>query len=713
MLEFKQWKGFKGTAWKEDIDVVSFIKENYKPYEGSDEFLVGATDATTKLWDKIMEYTIEERKRGGVYDADTDIVSSVTSHGAGYIEKDLEQIVGIQTDELFKRAIMPYGGIRMAVKANEAYGFKVSDSIIETFTKYRKTHNQGVFDAYDEEIRMARRAGVITGLPDTYGRGRIIGDYRMLALYGADELIEEKKRQFELVGKTFSEAMVRRREELNEEMRALMDIKKLGEIYGLDVSKPSTTSKEAVQAVYLAYLAVIKQNNGAAMSFGRLEAFLDIYFERDFANGTLTETEAQELIDHLVMKLRIVKFMRPEEYNTLFTGDPIWATWSIGGQAIDGRTLVTRTAFRVVHTLGNMGPAPEPNLTVLWSKQLPVSFKNFCSKYSIMYSSIQYENDDLMRETHGDDYAIACCVSPMKVGKQMQFFGARTNLPKALLYSMNGGVDEIKGVQVTPKFIPITSDEALDYDEVMDRYLQTLEWTAEMYVRALNVIHYMHDKYYYESTQMAFYSKDVYRFFATGVAGLSVAADSLSAIKYAKVFPKRNENGIIIDFKIEGDFPKFGNDDERVDSIASDLVKRFMNMIRKQPVYRDSEPTLSVLTITSNVVYGKKTGATPDGRPAHAPFAPGANPMHDRDSSGAVASLASVAKIPFKHAADGISNTFSIIPGALGKSDEFVVLPSSALSSALEVGEAGVVGYAANAEGKYDDQKTIEENEEK
>ena len=709
-MKSKQWDGFKGQGWQNEIDVQSFIRQNYIPYTGSSEFLVGATDSTNKLWDKIMEFTKKERENGGVLDADYDIVSTVTSHKAGYIDKSLEKIVGLQTDELFKRAIMPYGGIRMAVKANEAYGFKVSPDIVEKFTKYRKTHNQGVFDAYDEEIRMARRTGVITGLPDTYGRGRIIGDYRRIALYGLDRLMEDKKEQFNQTGKTFSEAMVRRREEINEELRAMQDIKTMGEFYGLELGRPAANGKEAAQWVYMAYLATIKQNNGAAMSFGRAEAFLDIYFERDLANGTFTEEEVQEIIDHLVMKLRIVKFMRPEEYNLLFSGDPVWATWSLGGQGIDGRTLVTKTAFRVVHTLHNMGPAPEPNITVLWSKNLPQEFKNFCSKYSIMYSSLQYENDDLMRTTHGDDYAIACCVSPMKVGKQMQFFGARTNLPKALLYAINGGVDEIKGYQVSPKFSPITSNEALNYEEVMSKYLQMLEWTAQMYVRALNVIHYMHDKYYYESTQMAFYDKDVERFFATGIAGLSVAADSLSAIKYAKVFPLRNKEGIVTDFKIEGDFPKFGNDDNRVDSIASELVKKFMNMIRQQPVYRDSIPTMSVLTITSNVVYGKKTGATPDGRKTGEPFAPGANPMHDRDSNGAVASLSSVAKIPFKHAADGISNTFSIIPGALGKPDELTVLPSSALNAAISTGEGGVIGYAANAEGKYDDVKTIEEN---
>ncbi len=706
-MKFEQWKGFKPGGWTSEIDVTGFIRDNYKEYVGDDKFLAGPTEATTKLWAKVMKLTKEEIKRGGVWDADEDVISTITSHGAGYLDKNLEKIVGVQTDAPFKRAIMPYGGIRMAFKANEAYGFGVSDRIVDIFSNYRKTHNQGVFDAYDEEIRQARRVGIITGLPDTYGRGRIIGDYRKLALYGTEELIKDKLEQKVRVGNTFSEKMVRRKEEISEEIRALQEIKKLGDIYGLDVSRPAKTAQEAMQATYLAYLAAIKQNNGAAMSFGRNAAFFDIYIERDIAAGILNEKQAQELMDHLVMKLRIVKFMRPEAYNELFSGDPVWATESIGGMGLDGRTLVTKTAFRFIHTLHNMGPAPEPNITVLWSKRLPTNFKHFCSKYSIKYSSLQYENDDIMRLTHGDDYAIACCVSPMKVGKQMQFFGARTNLPKALLYAINGGIDEIKHVQVSPKFSPVIGDGPLDYDSVLEKYYQMLEWVAGMYVRALNIIHYMHDKYYYESAQMAFYDKDVYRFFATGIAGLSVAADSLSAIKYAKVYPIRNKEGIVVDFKVEGDYPKFGNDLDDVDQIAEELVKKFMNMIRKQPVYRDSIPTMSVLTITSNVVYGKKTGATPDGRAAGTPFAPGANPMHDRDSHGAVASLASVAKISFKHAADGISNTFSIVPGALGKQDDFVLLPQSALSGIVNPGEAEAAGFAVNAEGKYDDVHTI------
>jgi len=714
-MDYKGWKGFKGSSWKKDIDVRRFIQENYKPYEGDDSFLAGPTKATDTLWKKVMELTKKEIANGGVLDADEDVVSSLTAHKPGYIDKKLEKIVGVQTDAPFKRAIIPHGGIRMAVKANEVYGFKVSDRIIDIFSNHRKTHNQGVFDAYDEEIRMARRAGIITGLPDTYGRGRIIGDYRRLALYGTDFLIKDKKEQFKQTGKVFSEDMVRRREEISEEIRALQDMAKMAEMHGYDITKPAETAQEAIQATYFGYLAAIKQNNGAAMSFGRNAGFLDIYIERDLEKGLITEEQAQEFIDHLVMKLRIVKFMRPEEYNSLFSGDPVWATESIGGMGVDGRTLVTKTAFRIIHTLHNMGPAPEPNITVLWSRHLPKSFKDFCSKYSIKYSSLQYENDDVMRSTHGDDYAIACCVSPMKVGKQMQFFGARTNLPKALLYALNGGVDELKKVQVGPKFERVTSNKALDFDDVMEKYLAMLEWTAEMYVRALNIIHYMHDKYFYESAQMALYDKDVYRFFATGVAGLSVAADSLSAIKYAKVYPIRDKDGIIVDFKIKGDFPKYGNDDDRVDSMASELVKKFMNMIRKQPTYRNSHPTMSVLTITSNVVYGKKTGSTPDGRKSGEPFAPGANPMHNRDSSGAVASLASVSKIPFKHASDGISNTFSIVPNALGKGDDFIVLPSSELDQCLAGAkgcttcESGTTGYSANAEGKYDDIHTQEE----
>ena len=708
-MKFKEWEGFKSGQWEKEIDTRGFIQLNYAPYEGDDKFLVDATDSTNKLWDIVMDLTKKEIANGGVLEADEKVASGVDTHKAGYLDKNLEKIVGVQTDKPFKRAFMPYGGIRMAVKANEAYGFGADKETVEIFTKYRKTHNQGVFDAYDEDIRNARRAGIITGLPDTYGRGRIIGDYRRVALYGIDYLMEDKISQFKSTPSIMTEANIRRREEMSEEYRALDSMKRMAAEYGYDISKPAKDAKEAIQWTYFGYLAAIKQNNGAAMSFGRNAGFLDIYIQRDIEKGIITEEEAQELIDHLVMKLRIVKFSRPEEYNQLFSGDPVWATESIGGMGLDGRTLVTKTAFRFIHTLHNMGPAPEPNITVLWSKNLPSSFKNFVSKYSILYSSLQYENDDIMRITHGDDYAIACCVSPMKVGKQMQFFGARCNLPKAILYAINGGVDELKKVQISPRFEPILGDGPLDFDEVFKKYDQMLDWVAGIYVSALNIIHYMHDKYYYESAQMALYDKNVTRFFATGVAGISVAADSLSAIKYAKVYPIRDENGVVVDFKIEGDYPKFGNDDDRVDSIAADLTKRFMNKIRRQPVYRDSLPTMSILTITSNVVYGKKTGSTPDGRKSGEPFAPGANPMHDRDSSGAVASLASVSKLPFKHAADGISNTFSIIPGALGKPDEFTVINDLNIS----LGDVEGVGYGSNAEGKYDDVHTIEENKKK
>lgn len=702
-MKYKQWEGFKDGAWTKEVDLRNFIQLNYQPYTGGDSFLVGPTEATNKLWAKVMQLTKEERERGGVWDADEKIVSWIDSHGAGYLDKDLEKIVGVQTDKPFKRAFMPYGGIRMAVKANEAYGYGADEQTVEIFEKYRKTHNQGVFDAYDDEMRLARKVGVITGLPDTYGRGRIIGDYRRVALYGIDFLMKDRIAQYKTTSNIMSEENIRRREELNEEYRALEAMKRMAQAYGYDISQPAQNAKEAIQWLYFGYLAAIKQNNGAAMSFGRNAGFLDIYIQRDIDNGVLTETEAQELIDHLVMKLRIVKFVRPVEYNQLFSGDPVWATESIGGMGIDGRTLVTKTAFRFVHTLSTMGPAPEPNITVLWSKNLPQEFKNFVSKYSILFSSLQYENDDIMRETHGDDYAIACCVSPMKVGKQMQFFGARCNMAKALLYAINGGVDELAMVQVSPRFEPITS-EVLNYDEVMAKYDQLLEWLARLYVNVLNVIHYMHDKYYYESAQMALYDKDVTRFFATGIAGLSVVADSLSAIKYGKVTPIRNEQGVAIDFKIEGDYPKYGNDDDRVDMIAAEVTKSFMNKIRKQQTYRNGIPTMSVLTITSNVVYGKKTGATPDGRKAGVPFAPGANPMHNRDSNGAIASLASVAKIPFKHAADGISNTFSIIPGAIGKEEEFQIVNLDLASlQANSLGDMEEALHGANADGKYDD----------
>lgn len=705
-MKFKQWEGFKGTQWQNEVDVRAFIQANYAPYEGDDSFLAEASESTNKLWAKVMDLTTKERAAGGVLDADTKIVSMIDSHGAGYLDKDLETIVGVQTDAPFKRAFMPFGGIRMAVKANEAYGYGSDENTVEIFEKYRKTHNQGVFDAYDAEMRAAKKAGIITGLPDTYGRGRIIGDYRRIALYGIDFLQQDRLEAYATTGNIMTEAIIRRREELSEEYRALSAMKRMAAAYGFDISQPAKNAKEAIQWTYFGYLAAIKQNNGAAMSIGRNAGFLDIYIQRDIAAGLITEKEAQEMIDHLVMKLRIVKFTRPVEYNQLFSGDPVWATESIGGMGIDGRTLVTKTAFRFIHTLSTMGPAPEPNITVLWSKHLPDGFKHFVSKYSILYSSLQYENDDMMRTTHGDDYAIACCVSPMKIGKQMQFFGARCNLPKALLYTINGGMDELYKNQVGPRFEPISS-EVLNFDEVWTKLDQTLEWLARLYVNTLNVIHYMHDKYYYESAQMALYDKDVHRFFATGIAGLSVIADSLSAIKYAKVSPVRDENGIAIDFKVEGEFPKYGNDDDRVDDLAVAVTKLFMNKIRKQQFYRNGEPTMSVLTITSNVVYGKKTGTTPDGRKSGEPFAPGANPMHNRDSNGAVASLASVAKIPFKHAADGISNTFSIIPGAIGKEDEFTVMNDLSLDSlpVATLADLEDTVASANADGKYDDKQ--------
>lgn len=673
-LRFEQWKGFKKGPWMDEVDTRMFIQMNYKPYDGDDSFLEGPTSATDKLWNMVMELTKEERKRGGVWESDTDVPSTILSHGPGYIDEKLEKVVGVQTDKPFKRGLMPFGGINMAIQANESYGFEVSDKVKEIFSKYRKTHNQGVFDAYTPDMRKIRKSHIVTGLPDTYGRGRIIGDYRRLALYGADYLVEKKLEDSLLIDGEMTEDKIRLREELSEQIRALKDIVAMSKSYGYDVTKPAMNSKEAFQWTYLAYLAAIKQNNGAAMSFGRTATFLDIYIERDIANGVLTEKDAQELVDHMVMKLRIVKFTRTPAYNEIFSGDPIWATESIGGMGIDGRTLVSKNCFRYIHTLSNMGPSPEPNLTILWSKALPEGFKAFCAKYSIMFSSMQYENDDIMRVTHGDDYAIACCVSPMKVGKQMQFFGARTNLAKTLLYAINGGIDEVSKEQISPKFEPVTTgDGPLNYDEIMVKFDNMMTWVADKYVNTLNVIHYMHDKYYYESAEMCFYDTDVHRFFATGIAGLSVVADSLSAIKFAKVFPVRDkETGIVISYKTEGDYPKYGNNDDNVDLIARDVVKKFMNKIRSHVTYRNSEPTMSVLTITSNVVYGKNTGDTPDGRKYGGAFAPGANPMHGRDANGAVASLASVSKLPFKHAADGISNTFSVVPNALGKDDELV-----------------------------------------
>ncbi|AGB17806.1 formate C-acetyltransferase [Thermoanaerobacterium thermosaccharolyticum] len=664
-----EWRGFQEGKWQKTIDVQDFIQKNYTLYEGDDSFLEGPTEKTTILWNKVLELMKEELKKG-VLDIDTKTVSSITSHEAGYIDKDLEEIVGLQTDKPLKRAIMPYGGIRMVKKACEAYGYKVDPAVEEIFTKYRKTHNDGVFDAYTPEIRAARHAGIITGLPDAYGRGRIIGDYRRVALYGIDRLIEEKeKEKLELDYDEFDEATIRLREELTEQIKALNEMKEMALKYGYDISKPAKNAKEAIQWTYFAFLAAIKEQNGAAMSFGRVSTFLDIYIERDLKEGTLTERQAQELMDHFVMKLRMVRFLRTPDYNELFSGDPVWVTESIGGAGVDGRPLVTKNSFRILNTLYNLGPAPEPNLTVLWSKRLPENFKKFCAKVSIDTSSIQYENDDLMRPIYNDDYSIACCVSAMKTGEQMQFFGARANLAKALLYAINGGIDERYKTQVAPKFNPITS-EYLNFDEVMAAYDNMLEWLAKVYVKAMNIIHYMHDKYAYERSLMALHDRDIVRTMAFGIAGLSVAADSLSAIKYAKVKAIRDENGIAVDYEVEGDFPKFGNDDDRVDSIAADIVERFMNKLKKHKTYRNSIPTLSVLTITSNVVYGKKTGATPDGRKAGEPFAPGANPMHGRDTKGAVASMNSVSKIPYDSSLDGISYTFTIVPNALGKEDE-------------------------------------------
>ena len=664
----QEWNSFVRGVWQKEINVRDFIQKNYTPYEGDDSFLAGPTQATKDLWDQVMELSAEERAKGGVLDMDTKIISGITSHGPGYLNKDKEKIVGFQTDKPFKRSLQPYGGIRMAVKACEDNGYHVDPQIVNFFQKHRKTHNDGVFDAYTPEMRACRSSHIITGLPDAYGRGRIIGDYRRVALYGVDRLIEDKQRQKDGTRVIMYSDVTRQREELSEQIKALKELKELGNIYGYDISKPASNVKEAIQWLYFGYLAAVKEQNGAAMSLGRTSTFIDIYAERDLKNGTFTEEEIQEFVDHFIMKLRLVKFARTPEYNALFSGDPTWVTESIGGMGIDGRTMVTKMSFRYLHTLENLGTAPEPNMTVLWSTRLPMNFKRFCAKTSIASSSIQYENDDLMRVTHGDDYAIACCVSSMRVGKEMQFFGARANLAKCLLYAINGGVDEVSKKQVGPKYRPITS-EYLDYDEVMDRFQDMMKWLAQVYVNALNINHYMHDKYCYERIQMALHDKQVKRWFATGIAGLSVVADSLSAIKYAKVKTIRDENGIVVDYEVEGDFPKYGNDDDRVDDIAYTVVKEFMHYIKSNHTYRGSVPTTSILTITSNVVYGKNTGSTPDGRKAGEAFAPGANPMHKRDSHGAVASLSSVSKLPFKDAQDGISNTFSIIPGALGKED--------------------------------------------
>jgi len=665
------WRNFTHGNWNHAIDVRDFIQKNYTPYEGDESFLAGPTEATTKLWADVMNLFAQETANGGVIDMDTKVVSTITSHKAGYIDQSLEKIVGLQTDKPLKRALMVDGGIRMAVAACKAYGYEVDPEIVDFYTNRRKTHNAGVFDVYTDEMRACRHSHIITGLPDAYGRGRIIGDYRRVALYGVDALIEEKKAEKAGTHKTMDEKTIRHREELSEQIRALGELRKLGDIYGLELGRPARNFQEAVQWLYMGYLASVKEQNGAAMSIGRNTTFLDIYAERDLAEGTFTESEIQEFVDHLVMKLRMVKFARTPEYNELFSGDPQWVTESIGGMGVDGRPQVTKSAFRWLHTLENMGTSPEPNLTVLWSVRLPENFKRYCAKISITTSSIQYENDDLMRVYHGDDYAIACCVSSMRIGKEMQFFGARANLAKCLLYAINGGRDEKTGDQIGPRFQPVEGDY-LDFDDVMSKYLDMMNWLAGVYVNTLNAIHYMHDKYSYERIQMALHDEHVHRWFATGIAGLSVVADSLSAIKYAKVKAIRNDDGLVVDYEIEGDFPKYGNDDDRVDTIAHDIVEVFMKFVRETGTYRDSVPTTSILTITSNVVYGKATGNTPDGRRAGAPFAPGANPMHRRDTHGAVASLASVAKLPFGDAQDGISNTFSIIPNALGKGNDIL-----------------------------------------
>ncbi|EGQ3533144.1 formate C-acetyltransferase [Staphylococcus pseudintermedius] len=662
------WEGFKTGRWTRHVDVREFIQLNFTGYQGDDSFLAGPTEATTKLWDQVMVLSKEERERGGIWDMDTKVPSTILSHDAGYLDESLEQIVGVQTDKPFKRSMQPFGGIRMAKAACEAYGYELDKETEHNFTEYRKTHNQGVFDAYSKEMLACRKAGIITGLPDAYGRGRIIGDYRRVALYGVDFLMAEKQKDFNDLSSTMTEDVIRLREEVSEQYRSLNELKQLGERYGFDLSRPAENFKEAVQWLYLAYLAAIKEQNGAAMSLGRTSTFLDIYAERDLQAGTITETEVQEIIDHFIMKLRLVKFARTPDYNALFSGDPTWVTESIGGVGIDGRPMVTKNSFRFLHSLDNLGPAPEPNLTVLWSTRLPENFKRYCTKMSIKTSSIQYENDDLMRESYGDDYGIACCVSAMRIGKQMQFFGARANLAKTLLYAINGGKDEKSGAQVAPNFAPIQS-EILDYDEVYQQFDEMMEWLAGVYINSLNVIHYMHDKYSYERIEMALHDTDVHRTMATGIAGLSVAADSLSAIKYGQVRTIRDENGLVVDFETTGDYPKYGNNDPRVDDIAVQLVESFMKKLRKHQTYRNSEHTMSVLTITSNVVYGKKTGNTPDGRKAGEPFAPGANPMHGRDDHGALASLSSVAKLPYDCCKDGISNTFSIVPKSLGKEE--------------------------------------------
>ena len=668
----EEWNGFVGGDWETAINVRDFIQQNYTQYDGDESFLEGATPETLELWKSVSDLKKQEIENGGVLDMDTDIISTITSHGPGYIEKEKEQIVGLQTDKPLKRALQPYGGIRIAMQACSKHGYEVDPELVEFFTEHRKTHNAGVFDVYTPEMRKCRSSHIITGLPDGYGRGRIIGDYRRVALYGIDKLIEDKQAQKASVYGTMTDEKIRLREEIAEQIRALKALASMASKYGYDISKPAANAKEAIQWTYFGYLGAVKDQNGAAMSLGRTATFLDVYIKRDMDNGVLTEEQAQEYIDHFIMKLRMVKFARTPEYNALFSGDPQWVTESLGGMGVDGRTLVTKTTFRYLHTLENLGTAPEPNLTVLWSKRLPEAFKRYCAKLSINTSSFQYENDDMMRVTHGDDYAIACCVSSMRVGKEMQFFGARANLAKALLYAINGGVDERidkktgKHNQVGPKYRPVEGDY-LDYNDVMDKYIDMMEWLAKLYVDTLNCIHYMHDKYCYESLQMALHDRDVKRYFATGIAGLSVVADSLSAMKYAKVKCIRDEFGVVVDFEVEGEFPKYGNNDDRVDEIAVDILNRFMDMVRSNHCYRNGVPTTSILTITSNVVYGKKTGNTPDGRKMGEPLAPGANPMHGRDTHGAAASMASVAKLPFVNAQDGISNTFTVIPDALGK----------------------------------------------
>ena len=669
-MKFDEWKDFKEGRWQKHIDVRDFIQKNYTPYEGDDSFLVGPTEKTKKLWDEVMDLYKKERENGGVLDISCDVASTITSHEAGYIDKDLEEIVGLQTDAPLKRAIMPEGGIRIVEKSCAAYDRKVSDKIEDIYHNYRRTHNDGVFAVYTPEIRAARSSHLVTGLPDGYGRGRIIGDYRRVALYGIDALIEDKKEQYALtIANNITEDIIREREEIHDQIKALEDLKVMASKYGYDISKPAKNAKEAIQWLYFGYLGAIKQQNGAAMSIGRTSTFIDIYIEKDLKNGTLTEETAQELMDHFVMKLRLVRFLRTPEYDELFSGDPVWVTESIGGMGIDGRTLVTKNSFRVLHTLTTLGPSPEPNLTVLWSTRFPQGFKDFCSKMSIKTSAIQYENDDLMRDYWGDDYGIACCVSAMRIGKQMQFFGARANLAKTLTYAINGGRDEVSGKQVTPKFAPVTS-EYLDYDDVWEKFDNMMDYVARIYMNALNIIHYMHDKYAYESLEMALHDKDILRTMACGIAGLSIVADSFSAMKYAKVKVIRDETGLAVDYKIEGDFPKYGNDDDRVDSIAVKIVETFMNKLRKQPTYRNAKPTMSILTITSNVVYGKATGNTPDGRRAGTPFGPGANPVHGRDTEGAVAVLNTMAKLPYAYSEDGISYTFAITPATLGHTEK-------------------------------------------